>query len=883
MKAAVSKAFRNIDDNYRVGYTTHSYTGTDTTSSSFLNIADFTIAQKNAWYTKMLGSGSSANGTPLIAALSKVGRIYAGRIGDNPVQYSCQQNFAILSTDGYWNNYLTNNSANVDGAAIGDQDGNLTSAPRPFYDGAGTQSNTLSDVAMYYYKTDLRPTMEDNVPGAGEDKAAHQHMTTFTLGLGVDGTLKYQSNYASAATGDFAAIKAGTKDWPTPVANTQTAVDDLWHAAVNGRGVYYSAKDPDSLTDGIEKALAGVTARTSTAAAAATSNLEPVAGDNFAYVASYQTVKWDGDLQARSIDLNTGDVGSSAIWSARDKLDTKVSATSDTRTIYFFDSGVASKLKPFTFANLNPTQQGYFNVASSLSQYPEIAATPAWLAQATGTNLVNYLRGQYQFEDQTGNPIPIFRDREHVLGDIVNGKPAYVKAPRHNWVDADYASYKAANVDRTAMVYVAANDGMLHAFDAVTGDEKWAFIPSAVMPNLYKLADKNYANNHRYTVDGSPVIEDVVIGGAWKTILIGGLNSGGRSYYALDITDPNSPKALWEFSVGSGAGKDADLGYTYGNAVVAKRPNGTWVVVVTSGYNNTGTGDGKGHFYLLDPATGNVLNKVSTTAGSAATPSGLGRINTWVDTFDTNNTAKRVYGGDLEGNLWSLNLETLGVDKLTTLKGSSGAVQPITTIPELGDVKGQTVIFVATGRYLGISDLTDTSTQSLYAIKDNLSGGTVSPRGGTMRQRTLTNTTGSSGEATRTVAGGDVDFETDDGWYVDFPDAGERANVDPQLVLGTLLVPTNVPNANSCNVGGYSWLNYFKYDNGLSVNGADDPTVGTRMGNALIVGMQVVRLPNKKTVPIISKSDSTFASPSVPFETKDVKGHRVSWREIFTK
>ena len=159
--------------------------------------------------------------------------------------------------------------------------------------------------------------------------------------------------------------------------------------------------------------------------------------------------------------------------------------------------------------------------------------------------------------------------------------------------------------------------------------------------------------------------------GNWKTILVGGLNKGGRGYYALDITNPQSPVALWELKGGSDASciatdaavdgtqtGDCNIGFTFGNPIIAKRPSdGKWVVFVTSGHNNVSPGDGLGHLYMIDVQTGVILQRMSTPAGSATAPSGLARINGWVDNASQNNTVRTIYGGDLLGNLWRFQLE----------------------------------------------------------------------------------------------------------------------------------------------------------------------------------------------------------------------------------
>jgi type IV pilus assembly protein PilY1 len=293
MKTAASRAFKNLDSTYRVGFMTiHNTSFGNNSTSTFLNLADFDSTQKTSWYSKLTAIDPSG-GTPLRKALADVGRLYGGQFTSitDPVQYSCQQNFAILATDGYWNGaagYQLNGST-----AVGDQDG-ATSVSCPSCDKGtypspnnGKTSNGLADVAYYYYHTDLRASMTDDVKPSGtnaneDDVATWQHMTTFTVGLGINGLLRYAEDYKSGGSTDYTNIKQGTLAWPKAVEDTATAVDDLWHAAVNGRGTYFSAQEPQSLATGLGKALATIQATIGAAAAAATSNLQPVAGDNYA-------------------------------------------------------------------------------------------------------------------------------------------------------------------------------------------------------------------------------------------------------------------------------------------------------------------------------------------------------------------------------------------------------------------------------------------------------------------------------------------------------------------------------------------------------------------------------------------------------------------------
>ena len=906
MKSAAGRAFKTIGSNYRVGLTTINYTGTNNSHSEFLNISDFDATHKSRWYEKFY-KVTPGSGTPLRAALSKVGRIYAGKIGTDPVQYSCQQNFAILSTDGYWNG---SEGYQLDGStAIGNQDGGTTA--KPMYDALG-KSDTLADVAMYYYKTDLRSddlgnctgalgtdVCKEGVLGSGVDVNKQQHMTTFTLGLGVNGTLGYAENYLTGGSADFNAISQGTKSWPAPVNDNPTAIDDLWHAAVNGRGTYFSAQNPDSLVSGISKALAGVKMRNGSAAAAATSNLEPVPGDNYVYIALYRTVKWDGDLQAKTIDPDTGVISETAKWSAQHLLDANTS-----RTIYTLNSATGA-LKPFAWDNLTETERAYFSdMCSPTVKLTQCLSLPdTQKTEITGQNLVNFLRGQNGYEDQDGNTYRVFRDREHVLGDMINSQPVFVKKPPFEYVDDNYDGFKVLKKGRQAMVYVAVNDGMLHAFNGDTGEELWAYIPPTVLPNLYKLADKNYSTNHQYYVDGSPTIGDICPNAPstscsdsqWKTILVGGLNAGGRAYYALDVTDPASPKALWTFSVTN----DSDLGYTFGNPIITKRKDGTWVVIVTSGYNNVSPGSGQGYLYVLNANTGVVLEKIGTTRGDATSPSGLAKINAWVNST-TSNMAERIYGGDLLGNVWRFDIDnvTLPSGKEATLIGELGqtngaTIQPVTTKPELAEISAggmnHAVVYVATGRYLGNSDLADTSQQSIYAFKDKLTDtglGQVRAPGKLVKQ-TLSSITGENGEALRSSTKVTVDWATQNGWYVDLnpnnESPGERVNVDMQQQLGLLTVAANVPDPSACNVGGYAWLYSFDYKTGSFVPTASDSAVGRRLtSNALIAGIKTVKLTTGKTVTIVTDTGGNISSNDDPSSNPGTGGDakRMSWREL---
>ncbi len=953
MKTAASLAFKPIDSRYRVGFITIA-----NQSSNYLPIAKFdagTGSQKANWYTKLFATTASS-GTPLRSALAMAGRIYAGKnpvsgFTSDPVQYSCQQNFALLTTDGYWNGDTGSSDIKaVDGTAtIGNRDGGST--PRPMFEGDIASSNSLSDVAKYYYDTDLRDSSfnnctgslgldvcEDNVFISGTDNNPKQHMTTFTLGLGVDGTVMYTSDYKTPA-GDFAQIVSDNMDWPPPVADTQTAVDDLWHAAVNGRGTYFSAKDPAQLAKGLNEALSQINAKVGAGAAAATSSLNPVAGDNFAYLASYTTVKWAGNLEARTIDTQTGIVSETAAWCVEDvvsvscaapgsivaepsgssniyycvtpnstatcpgTVDCKVEVpvacvgqmsalvTAGTRTIYMNNGGA---LANFSYANMTATQKAYFKdtyLSSRLSQWTSLDATTQQ-PLAKEDNLVNFLRGNRDFEDRAVNATVnrVFRYREATLGDALESTPAFVGKPAFKYTENSYPN--GIDTSRAGTVYVGTNDGMLHAFNASNGQERWAYVPSMVMPNLWKLADKSYSSMHTNYVNGDPIVSDVFDGSSWRTILVGGLNGGGKGYYALDITNPTSPTLLWELGAPDCQGctlTDPDLGYSFGNPVITKTPEGNWVVLLTSGYNNTtGSDPGKGFLYVLNALTGaEHMPKISTGVGDASTPSGLAGITAWSDASDPEkeNIAHLVYGGDLLGNLWRFDISatptTPNPKLVAILKDPLGNTQPITTRPELGKFGTERIVFVGTGKYLEVSDLTNKQQQSLYTIKDS-DGATIDNPRDILVEQTL-----SAPAANRTGSENAVDLASGSGWYVDFyvPDASdtttaaERQNVEAQLVAGTLLVPTTIPSNEVCSPGGYSFLNYFNYENGKPPN-LGTGFVSTRT-NAPIVGFNVMYINGEPKVSAVT-ADAKLDPVTIDFRegSSTFQAKRAIWREL---
>jgi type IV pilus assembly protein PilY1 len=832
---------------------------------------------------------------------------------------------------------------------------------------SGGTSNTLADVAEYYYVTDLRTTALSNcigatgndvctndVPTSTADSEKWQHMSTFTLGLGASGYMLYQSDYATAASGDFYDVKMGSAantstgicswqatngtvcNWPTPASNTQTTIDDLWHAAVNGRGVYFSASNPDTLATSLNSALGNIVKRNTTSAASTASNPNVGSGDNFVFTSSFTSSEWTGELIRQQIDITTGAISSTPDWKAQAALDTLAATTAKaaSRTLYTYSASASNHLQEFNETNFGADSK--FNAAhiAGLSQFCVTGTnclSSTTQAAAAGAPLVNFLRGDQSNEDDSTHTGNYYRQRTHILGDLVNAEVAYVKQPLYTYADTHFADYATAQASRNGMVYAAANDGMLHAFNAggatvTAGDgagvEAWAYIPSWVLPNLYLLADKNYATQHHYFVDGSPVSGDICpnapasscAASQWKTILVGGLNLGGRGYYALDVTDPVNPKALWEFT-------DTNMGYTFGNPQITKLADGTWAVLVTSGYNNVPNtdgagGDGVGRLYVLNANTGALIRSISTGVGSVGTPSGLARITARVLDMSTDNSAVAVYGGDMLGNLWRFDINNnvgatspaYDAQLLATVKDASGNVQPITTKPEIGVISNQLIIYAGTGSYLGTSDLSSTQVQTMYAVKDTLSTTTTpstaiynNPRAATCAtaaatgcfvKQTATNTTCPSGspatictnsDLVRTATSNSVDLSIQSGWYIDFPDSGERDNTDPVLAIGILGFTTNtLSSVSACSSAGYSYRWFLDYKTGAPLSTSTTAIVSSKIGDLISSGTKYV-LDNNAVVELPHAPGGTSAI--VPIGSGATAGattgtRRTSWREL---
>lgn len=820
---------------------------------------------------------------------------------DAPIQYWCQKSFSVLLTDGRPQgdqNENTNIGADLqdyDGDCSGANAGNCTTHDRKLsrvYESAG--SDYLDDVAQALAEIDLRPNLT-----APSGQSKKNNVSTYTIGF----------------------------------ADEQVRNDPLMQeTATQGSGLFLTAGNEAELVRAFQIAAQDILAKDGSAAAVAVANAFVSSGDNASYASSYNSGNWTGDLIAYPINLTTGVPDITApIWntgcaspaalvdpenpakgvrgcSAQVKLDSR---TPDSRFIvtYSGDGGTGQGVQ---FQPHNATPADGTTTLSSTQQ--ALLDSPAAPGPGDGAAVVAYLRGE-----RSGETSNSYRSRAHVLADIVNAEPVIVRAPQLSYGDTGYATFKTDKASRTKMVFQAANDGMLHAFNADTGTEVWAYVPSLVLGSLNALTRRT-GFQHRYYVDGTPTVGDVDFSNTsgasgdpdWHTMLVGGLAKGGRGYYALDVTDPvpateaaAASKVLWEFPNNDTRGEEANaitsktveqvVGYSFGKPIIIKTRAAGWVVLVTSGYNNgTDTGgDGQGYLFVLNARTGELIRALATGAGDATTPSGLAQITAFVLDASINNRVEQVYGGDLLGNVWRFDLsgataDSWNVTKVAILVDGSSVAQPITVKPELTSlvINGveKRLVYVGTGKYLGDSDVSTTQTQTMYALSDDLSiTGTSTPVINPLRSNLVAQvlTLNQAGDQRTFETPATVNLNVSKGWYVDMPATRERINTNPVLVRGALVFTSNIPSDDACTPGGSSWFNVFDFQTGATFTSATQGSVPSRkIADALASRPVAIRLPSGDYKFLIRRSDAVTEPGALDMQPTPRQVRRVSWKEL---
>lgn len=840
-KAGASYAFNdtgifNADNQYRVGFTTiwqRNEFRIPVGSNNGLFVGNNSGENRRTWFDRLFAATGN-NGTPLQAALNRAGQYYSESGNTGPYgpqasasQYECRQNFTILTTDGYWNSgtVASGNVDNTSGSSIprplGDPNPAYQYTPAaPYMD---SWTSTLADVAMNYWNRDLRTDLENKVPASAANPAYWQHMVTFGISIGLRGSLDPKN--------DMTGLKNGTIAWPDPTDSEDIQrIDDLFHAAVNGRGAFVAASNPDEFVDGLGTALRAIAERKGSGSNASVASASATADTKF-FRARYFTSKWYGELTA--FPVTGGTIGSTPLWNA------SIPAPAS-RTILTYSG--------------SPSSPG--------ATFPTAAQTTALT-----TDVTNYLRGDRSKEESAG---PL-RARTSLLGDIVNSSPVYVKT--------------SSTVET---VFVGANDGMLHAFNATTGVERFAYVPGGLdLTELKEVSQPDYG--HRFFVDGAITVSGKSLISN-RQILVGALGRGGKGLFALDVTDPTSfstSKVLWDKN-GSG---ETNMGLILGRPLMAKLNNGSTAVIVPNGLNSSSE---RAVLYVFDLVTGAKIAEIDTGVGSSTATNGLSSPRGW--DFDRNGTVDYVYAGDFRGNLWKFDLSNANTSQWRVANNrpmyapTNGLSQPITGGVSIG-VDPRTDkrwVFFGTGRLLTSSDITDTSLQSWYGVIDD-DAATSSATRATLTARQITAV--SSG--VRTFEANANLSPTSRGWYVDLdlPSGtleGERMVGDMQVVNRTLVSPSIIPDTSNPCRPGRGYVNaidaytgtstpspFFDINNDGSYGGAGDSLGGNAVGSRdLGIGMGTnFALPQG----IQCGSAGECAQSRPP---RDFIGGRISWREV---
>lgn len=795
--AAITKAFVDID---------------------FMRVGAFTINNRNAVtmydmgiqadrdnFYNLITAFNGNGGTPNRFAVDHLGIQFRRTGAGAPVQLACQMNAGMLFTDGY---------SNGGGPTVGNLDGGLGA---PFQDGVADKKG---DIVARHYMQNIRsdlsaglvrvpPACATATPDPRLDCRTDPHMNFYGVTLGALGTV-YGVN--AAATAD---PYANPPVWPGRLDNALEAVDELWQATLTGRGRYINASNPAAISQAMNEVVNAVLDSTQPV------GTPPVAGARVGTdSATYQTGftarnnarDWVGSAQAFRINRD-GSIGVE-LWNAESLL--PAAASRNILAMRTPGPAATRSVVPFLPTNFGTTESARASaIGVSLSSF-----TANYTAGLSMTDAYNYLRGDQTREQSATAPLG-FRSRSGRLGDIINSA-AEVETKRTYYTafdslpGAEGAAYRAYQASKRASftnsVYVGANAGMLHGFNADTGAELFAYMPNEAIGKAGLLLARNY--QHRYYVDGQINVTDAVINGSWGTVLLGNMGRGGRSVFAINVTDPtavDASKVMWELPT-----SDNDLGLSLGRVEVMYGEDGNWYAVFGNGLNSVNANP---VLYVVNLSTGVVTRRITAEDGGNLT-NGLTQIA--LADLNGNGRADAVYGGDFQGNLWKFDLSanassSWGVafsgTPLARARDINGDPQPITGGITVADgPSGGAMVGFGTGRYLTDTDAVAGGTQQLQTFYGIWDRGTVSGiTRASLRQQQILTQFGSGSNLGRTLTKNRVNYATQNGWYLDLrvgstTPNGERMIGEPRVIGQTITIPTSEPSGDTqCAPGLRSW------------------------------------------------------------------------------
>ena len=598
----------------------------------------------------------------------------------------------------------------------------------------------------------------------------------------------------------------------TPIAQRQLNVAGVVGSDNAELSNYMLASSPDRMVEVLKSAFARVATTTGSAGGGALTAATLAAGETGVFVPYYDAASWSGEVESFRfvLDPTTRAVTLSArpAWRASERLPAPAE-----RRILVGSPGAGAR--PLAWASLTDAERARFD------------ADPIFgVADGLGERRLDWVRGS-RSDEGPGRPLRV--RPASLLGDIVNADPAYVAAPASRYALPGYETFRAANAARARTLFVATNAGMLHAFDADTGAERFAFVPRAALEHLPALSHPAY--RHRPLLDAPLVVGDAQLASRWATLLVSGYGAGLQGLYALEVTDPSrldAGQALWEFTDAD----DADMGHVTGRPILAPvRAGGAtrWFVIVASGYNNhapdgAANADARGALFFLDPAKpatepwrlGHNYWKIRVPLADETAAPGLAQP---AAVFDVAGYVTALYAGDLQGQLWRFDVaaadpadwrvyhrEGSASVPLFEARDAAGARQPITATPVIAFAPGGGyLLYFGTGKMLEVGDNAGpyTRPQSFYAVRD--AGARRVARTDLAARRAVR---ASDDALTGEVAGDAFTYglRSDDrwGWVLDLPEvaAGEQQINSALLAFGALFFNTTAPGSDPCLEGG---------------------------------------------------------------------------------
>ncbi len=941
---AMALAYAPFNKNVRVAWQNINSSSSRISNSTkiFKFVDDATTNYVRTRFYDWLFAMPASGGTPNRTAVKRVGTYFTNRTGaadNNPYwdrdvgkELVCRQNFHIQMTDGMWNsdNPTTprNDTTNVTPLPDGRHFSTSDPESKIVWNEAGNSVVTMADLAFYYWSQDLQagvtsgvfsdaanrlkvpPHIADtstNLFGTSwatgtdardnkeiywnpvNDPANWPHLVQYMIGFGAAGTLGNNDT-------TYLGLRNGTIAWPVPVVSSDDGrkIDDMWHAALNSRGEYFAASSPSELVQALKKIINSIVARSTTAVSASLSAaiLSPAAES---FKAGYDTNDWTGTLTAHSVNSD-GTVSTVATWNGRDLLDARTSGNRVILTSTGVGAGNGAAFSGSAVVNAINAVDSNFGTATS---------TPS------GTDRLAWVRGDTSKEGTS------FRQRNHLLGAVMNAQSLYVARPasgyRNIWpamsdeaqAEANgegYTKFLEDHATRAPTLYVAGNDGMLHAFDATTasdtypdtvdvtpspGKERWAYVPYSVYG---KLANWSSLTNFSFepSVDGTPVSRDVYFRSGtdkgWHTILVAGLRYGGRGVYALDITDASASeftpgaKVLWEFNNTSTGG--ANLGYTYGRPNIGRMANGQWVVLVPVGYFPTGSTDPAASnsfssLFVLDAQTGALIKEIktpTTVSGISGTVASWGLTSPVLGDYQGDQIDDVAFAGDLQGNIWRFDLTGASTNWKAELffRPSNPGDRPVTVMPRLfaDPIGGGMTVVFGTGKYLAAVDNvidSNTKVQAVYGIRDSgFAGQPVVEEGSTatpLVEQVLSEQDSVRGLTTNPVPAENSSGVTIRGWYFDLyvsdgtsqTNKGERVVVDAAALTDTnrAVITTLIPQDNDpCDPAPRGAVMFVDAATGGAASGVDYGTSGGWAAGTQQTGVLVKNPPTGGFLPV---------------------------------